>query len=110
MKSVLLGLKDKAKHTHVHLMYLPGRLDEVKGGVDWLQQNDIQYIMRRIRPMTNKEGKFNPPGASGMKFEGFQFGGAEGYYNDAELEYLNSFTKAGTKRIIVNYLQRKKVG
>ena len=46
MKSVLLGLKDKAKHTHVHLMYLPGRLDEVKGVVDWLQQNDIQYIIR----------------------------------------------------------------
>jgi MoaA/NifB/PqqE/SkfB family radical SAM enzyme len=98
MKEVLLGLKDKAKHIHVHLMYLPGRLDEVKGVVDWLQTNDIQYVMRRIRPMTNKQGEFNPPGASGMEFEGVQWGGATGYYNDEELEYLDSFNKAGTNK------------
>ena len=46
--------------------------------------------------MTNDKGEFNPPHASGMLFDGFQFGGAEGYYSKEELEYMNTFNKAGT--------------
>lgn len=98
MKNVLLGIKDiPNKHIHVHLMYLPGMLDEVKEVVAWLEEHDVQYVMRRIRPLTNtKTGKFNPPGASGMKFEGIQWGGAVDYYSQEEIDYLQSFQKAGT--------------
>jgi len=94
MKHVLTNLN--RKQVKVHLMYLPGRLQEVKDVVAWLQDNNVKYNVRRIRPMTNKLGEFNPPGASGMKFEGVQFGGAEGYYSPDEIEYLDSFNKAGT--------------
>lgn len=99
MQQVLTAIKDiPDKHIHVHLMYLPGKLQETKEVVKWLQDNGIQYVMRRIRPLTNKlTGQFNPPGESGMLFEnGVQWGGAEGYYSEEELEYLDSFTKAGT--------------
>ena len=95
MKHVLSNLD--RKQVKVHLMYLPGKLEEIKGVVDWLQDNGVKYNVRRIRPMTNRQtGEFNPPYASGMKFEGVQWGGAEGYYSNEELEYLNSFNKAGT--------------
>ena len=94
MKSVLTELpNNKVK---VHLMYLPGRLEEIHDVVEWLKDNGIKFNIRRIRPMTNQAGEFNPPGASGMKFEGIQFGGAEGYYSQAELDYMDSFNKAGT--------------
>ena len=94
MKSVLTELpNNKVK---VHLMYLPGRLEEIHRVVEWLKDNGIKFNIRRIRPMTNKQGEFNPPGASGMAFEGVQWGGAEGYYNQAELDYMASFNKAGT--------------
>jgi MoaA/NifB/PqqE/SkfB family radical SAM enzyme len=99
MREVLLGLKDKAKHIHVHLMYLPGILNKVKDTVNWLEENDIQYVIRRIRPMTNLEtGEINPPGASGMIFNGTQQAGTKGYYSEEELKYLDSFTKAGTNK------------
>ena len=94
MKHVLTNLD--RKQVKVHLMYLPGKLEEIRGVVNWLQDNGVKYNVRRIRPMTNKQGEFNPPHASGMAFEGVQWGGAEGYYNDEELEYLNGFNKAGT--------------
>ena len=94
MKHVLNNLN--RKQVKVHLMYLPGKLEEIRGVVDWLQDNNVKYNVRRIRPMTNKNREFNPPYASGMKFEGIQWGGAEGYYSDAELEYLSTFDKAGT--------------
>ena len=38
----------------------------------------------------------NKPYSSGMKFAGVQWGGAEGYYSEEELAYLNTFNKAGT--------------
>lgn len=94
MKHVLNNLN--RKQVKVHLMYLPGKLEEIRGVVDWLQDNNVKYNVRRIRPMTNKNREFNPPYASGMKFEGIQWGGAEGYYSNEELEYLSTFDKAGT--------------
>lgn len=100
MQQVLSAIKDiPNKHIHVHLMYLPGKLQETKEVVNWLQENNIQYVMRRIRPLTNtKTGQFNKVGESGMKFEGVQWGGAEGYYSQEEIDYLDSFTKAGTNK------------
>ena len=94
MKHVLSNLN--RKQVKVHLMYLPGKLQEIHSVVEWLNANEVQFNIRRIRPMTNKIGEFTPPGASGMPFEGIQWGGAEGYYNQEELDYMNSFNRAGT--------------
>ena len=94
MKNVLTNLD--RKQVKVHLMYLPGKLEEIKGVVEWLKENNVKFNVRRIRPMTNDAGEFNPPYASGMNFEGIQYAGAEGYYSDEELDYMNSFNKAGT--------------
>jgi len=93
MKHVLTNLdRDRIK---VHLMYLPGRIQEVKDVIKWLDDNGINYIIRRIRPLTNNEGKFNSPGSSGMNFDGFgTYSGAVGYYSNEELEHLGSL-KAG---------------
>jgi MoaA/NifB/PqqE/SkfB family radical SAM enzyme len=41
----------------------------------------------------------NKPYSSGMKFAGIQYGGAENYYSDEELEYLKTFNKAGTAEL-----------
>ena len=98
MKHVLTNLN--RKQVKVHLMYLPGKLEEIKNVVDWLQDNSVKFNVRRIRPMTNrKTGEYNPPFSSGMNFAGEQWGGAEGYYNDKELEYLDSFNNAGTAEL-----------
>ena len=95
MKHVLSNLN--RKQVKVHLMYLPGHLEEIKNVVDWLKDNNVKFNVRRIRPMTNKStGEMNKPYSSGMKFAGVQWGGAEGYYSQEELAYLNTFNKAGT--------------
>ena len=95
MKSVLAQLpNNKVK---VHLMYLPGKLQEIQSVVEWLNANEIRFIIRRIRPMTNLQtGEMNKPYSSGMKFSGRQYAGAENYYNQAELDYMESFNRAGT--------------
>ena len=51
MKHVLSNLN--RKQVKVHLMYLPGQLEEIKGVVDWLNDNNVKFNVRRIRPMTN---------------------------------------------------------
>ena len=95
MKHVLSNLN--RKQVKVHLMYLPGKLEEIKGVVDWLNENNVKFAIRRIRPMTNLQtGEVNKPYSSGMKFAGIQYGGAENYYSQEELDYLKTFDKAGT--------------
>ena len=98
MKHVLSNLN--RKQVKVHLMYLPGHLEEIKNVVDWLKDNNVKFNVRRIRPMTNLQtGEMNKPYSSGMKFAGIQYGGAENYYSDEELEYLKTFNKAGTAEL-----------
>lgn len=95
MKHVLSNLN--RKQVKVHLMYLPGKLEEIKGVVEWLNENNVKFSLRRIRPMTNHQtGEVNKPYSSGMKFAGIQYAGSENYYSVDELEYLDSFMKAGT--------------
>lgn len=102
MKEVLSNItKDKI---HVHLMFLPGRLAEIKETVTWLTDNKIRFNVRRIRPLFNPTGGFNLPGSSGMAGQhkpsiiaaGPDDASANGYYSQEELEYLDSFVKAGT--------------
>jgi len=98
MKHVLSNLN--RKQVKVHLMYLPGKLEEIKGVVDWLNENNVKFAIRRIRPMTNLQtGEVNKPYSSGMKFAGIQYGGAENYYSQEELDYLKTFNKAGTAEL-----------
>ena len=98
MKHVLSNLN--RKQVKVHLMYLPGQLEEIKGVVDWLNDNNVKFNVRRIRPMTNLQtGEVNKPYSSGMKFAGIQYGGAENYYSQEELDYLKTFNKAGTAEL-----------
>jgi MoaA/NifB/PqqE/SkfB family radical SAM enzyme len=95
MKHVLGNLN--RKQVKVHLMYLPGHLEEIKNAVDWLQDNNVKFNVRRIRPMTNVQtGEMNQPYSSGMEFAGVQYAAAENYYSQEELDYLKTFHKAGT--------------
>jgi len=95
MRNVLYGLKDRP--IHVHLMFLPGRLEEIKNTVSWLEDNGIRYNIRRIRPLFTPVGGFNLPGSSGM--EGIHSKQSpDGYYSQEELEYLDTFSKAGTSQ------------
>jgi MoaA/NifB/PqqE/SkfB family radical SAM enzyme len=85
------------KHMHIHLMFLPGKLQETKEVIDWLGSNEVDYVIRRIRPVRNDEtGGLNPTFTSGMKNEGKPIPDATGYYSDAEIEWLDSIQKAGS--------------
>ena len=109
MKHVLSNLN--RKQVKVHLMYLPGHLDEIKRVVDWLKDNNVKFNVRRIRPMTNLQtGEMNKPYSSGMKFAGIQYAGAENYYSDEELEYLKTFNKAGTAEMNCELFTKMKAG
>jgi MoaA/NifB/PqqE/SkfB family radical SAM enzyme len=74
---------------HVHIMYLPGKLNEVKELISELEKHNVHWVVRRIRPKINiNTSKWAIPGTSGMETtDGFD---SESYYSDEELKWLNS--------------------
>lgn len=98
MKDVLKKVRATTKkHMHVHLMFLPGKLKETKEVINWLKNNDIDYVVRRIRPVLNdKTGGLNPIFTSGMENEGIPVPDATDYYNEDEIKWLDSIQKAGS--------------
>ena len=97
LKDTLLAL-DKNKNV-VSLMFLPGRLDKVKEMVDWFTKNDINFVLRRIRPLYTEDGNFNLPGSSGLNGVHMQHKNPYSYYSTEEHEYMESFSLASTEKL-----------
>lgn len=97
IKEILNGLQNTKKHLHVHLMFLPGRLEEVKGIIKWLERHNTKYVVRKIRPLYDPNGGYNLPGASGLIGQHKPTPVITNYYTDDELKYLDTFNKSGSQ-------------
>jgi len=100
---------DNHVHLHVHMMMLPTQFEEAKLTIEYLQENNVPVVMRRIRPgymKTNNatyssdgyliDGEIARPFYDGivtLKFKSSQgpdYSGGQDYYSDEELEYLRT--------------------
>lgn len=74
---------------HVHIMYLPGKLEECKQLIQFFDENDVHWVIRRIRPKINPQtGSWAQPGTSGMLVRD---GACDDlYYSKQELEWLET--------------------
>ncbi len=84
--------KDKGQ-TRVHMMMLPGHFDKAREILDILRKENIEVVMRRIRPQVGKDLKIIQPGTSGM--EGHTSysvvkhrTGIQPYYSTDEIKFL----------------------
>jgi MoaA/NifB/PqqE/SkfB family radical SAM enzyme len=87
--------QDIWKGMHVHIMALPGHLDQWKEIIAELKQSGVEYTIRKIRPRVNRERTgWNPPHAPGT--EGFhpkhsemlKFTQEQPYYSAEEESWL----------------------
>lgn len=87
------------KDMHVHLMFLPGKLQECQNLISIMSNNDIPYTIRRIRPRVNATRTgWHMPYEDGM--QGFhptwqetqEFSRTQPYYSEQELEWLKHNT------------------
>lgn len=86
-----IGFKDM----HVHVMFLPGKLDECKEIMAIMDSHNIRYTIRRIRPRANydRTGWLRPyeDGMLGWHpryREGLEFEKQNPYYSDEERQWL----------------------
>jgi MoaA/NifB/PqqE/SkfB family radical SAM enzyme len=105
MREVLLATK--GQNVHLHLMLLPGRLEEIKSLISWLEENGINYDLRRIRPLFRPGGGFNPPGASGMVGV-HSLADPTDYYSKEEHEFLESIVKAGKRNNVELFTRQER--
>lgn len=85
--------KDKKGQARVHMMMLPKHFDKAKEILGILRKENIEVVMRRIRPQVGKDLKIIQPGNSGM--EGYTSysavkhkTGAQPYYSKDEIDFL----------------------
>jgi MoaA/NifB/PqqE/SkfB family radical SAM enzyme len=90
-------LKNPKKYMQVNVMMAAGYFNEAKEVISYLEKNNIEYIIRRIRPLMDSANKpILPDRVAGrsvekMKSEKFDKDKNDwGYYSDDEIEYLNS--------------------
>lgn len=77
------------KNLHVHLMYLPGKLAEAKEIIDIMNQNQIHWVIRRIRPRMDPTTKtWARPHVSGLATVSGKCNDA--YYSQEELDFISS--------------------
>lgn len=99
---------DKHVHLHVHIMMLPTRFDEAKNVIEYFRDNNVNVIMRRIRPAykRNENAKYNEKGhlvegeiarpfysgISTLKMINGQpdYSDEQNYYSEEELEFLRN--------------------
>ena len=99
---------DKHVHLHVHMMMLPTMFDEAKKVIDFLKENEVPVVMRRIRPAYKKDetavlnnngqlisGTIAKPFYDGVVTQKFKDGsvdysGGQDYYSQAEKEFLKN--------------------
>ena len=93
-----MGIRKLQEDMHVHIMFLPGHLKQCKEIMHILDENDIRYVIRRIRPQVNMDrSDWQKPYASGMKgspptpldFKTIQ----TNYYSPEELAWLKEVSK-----------------
>jgi len=85
--------KEKPGQTRVHMMMLPGHFDKAKEILDILRKENIEVVMRRIRPQVDKDYKIIQPGNSGMLGRtGYaqvkSKTGEQPYYSNEEIDFL----------------------
>jgi len=66
---------------------LPGKLEECKQLIQMFDENDVHWVIRRIRPKIDPvTGSWALPGASGLTvYDGHS---DDPYYSNEELEWL----------------------
>ena len=74
----------------IHLMFLPGYLEQTKKLIDIFKMEKIAFSIRRIRPLTNELGEVNLPGNSGYHFKGHQKIDRGNYYSQQEEDFLKN--------------------
>ena len=102
-------------------MFLPGSLKKTEELMIFFTKNSIKFSIRRIRPLTDKNGKTNPPGHSGFAFDGHQKVDNNNYYSNEEIEFLEktksnsipncllTFEDGSTQAVNVNEITAKKL-
>ena len=77
----------KNQNLHVHLMYLPGKMNEANEIIDIMNENDVHWVIRRIRPrMDPKTKTWAVPGKSGLETVHGKVDDL--YYSDEELDFM----------------------
>jgi MoaA/NifB/PqqE/SkfB family radical SAM enzyme len=75
------------QHLHVHLMYLPGKIDQANEIIDIMNENDVNWVIRRIRPRIDPvTNTWAVPGTSGLKTVHGK--SKDVYYTDEELDFM----------------------
>lgn len=74
---------------HVHIMYLPGKMKECQDLIKLFDANDVQWVIRRIRPKIDpRTSTWAKPGTSGLVMRDGHCN--DPYYSREELEWLNT--------------------
>ena len=77
----------KNQNLHTHLMYLPGKMAEANEIIDIMNENDVHWVIRRIRPRLDPETKtWAVPGLSGLKTSHGKC--KDDYYTQEELDFM----------------------
>lgn len=77
----------KNQSLHVHLMYLPGKMNEANEIIDIMNQNDVHWAIRRIRPRIDPlTNTWAIPGISGLKTVHGR--SKDAYYTSEELDFM----------------------
>lgn len=75
------------QNLHVHLMYLPGKMKEANEIIDIMNENDVHWAIRRIRPRLDPITKtWATPGTSGLKTTHGK--SKDAYYTHEELDFM----------------------
>lgn len=77
----------KNQNLHTHLMYLPGKMAEANEIIDIMNENDVHWVIRRIRPRMDPTTKtWAQPGLSGLKTTHGKC--KDDYYTAEELDFM----------------------
>jgi MoaA/NifB/PqqE/SkfB family radical SAM enzyme len=88
---------NRKRYMQANVMMAAGHFDEAKKVIELLEAEGVNYIIRRIRPLYDKENKPILPEKAGDRETSVRsnndansFRSDNGYYNESELEFLNS--------------------
>lgn len=91
----ILAIRKKVKHANmlsVHVMMLPGHFEKAMNAMKILEDNDVLFRVRRIRPLYMPDGSPAKPYQKGgdlkLTKNGPDYSGDQGYYSDKELDFF----------------------
>jgi MoaA/NifB/PqqE/SkfB family radical SAM enzyme len=77
----------KNQNLHVHLMYLPGKMEQANEIIDIMNENDVHWVIRRIRPRIDPStDTWAEPGLSGLLTKHGR--SEDAYYTAEELDFM----------------------